>query len=170
MAGSRRLNLTAWLGMGPAFVALSSDEKKMIGDMYTTWPWFNALVDVVDMVLAKSEEAGISANYDEQLVATLDRPDVEELLGLGASLRQELGVIQQEILRLRGYSVPQQENDILTRGLQVRNPYVDSLNVLQVEVLKRLRAGDTDPEERALLEDALAISINGIANGQKNTG
>jgi phosphoenolpyruvate carboxylase len=169
-----RLNLTAWLGMGPAFASVSSPEKKaMLSEMYRTWPWFNALIDVVDMVLAKSEP-GISENYDTQLVATLDhRPDVKELLALGSSLRQELGETRKEILALRGYEYSQQDNDILLRGLKVRNPYVDPLNVLQAEVLKRLRSVSdpvTDPDERAFLEDALAITINGIANGQKNTG
>ena len=53
---------------------------------------------------------------------------------------------------------------------QVRNPYVDPLNVLQAEVLRRLREGGHTTEERILLTDALAICINGIANGQKNTG
>ena len=55
--------------------------------------------------------------------------------------------------------------------LQVRNPYVDPLSVLQAEVLRRLRTDDFESQdEQALLQDALVITINGIANGQKNSG
>ena len=67
--------------------------------------------------------------------------------------------------------VPQQENLLLQRSLRVRNPYVDPLNVLQAEVLRRLREESYDSSsEQQLLQDALTITINGIANGQKNTG
>jgi phosphoenolpyruvate carboxylase len=165
-----RLNLTAWLGMGPALSTLTPTDAATLKDMYATFPWFAALVDVVDMVMAKSE-AQVAANYDKQLVATLDRPDVGALLELGASLRAELDTTKQALLALRGFQVPQEQNDILRRGLAVRNPYVDPLNVLQAEVLRRLRRNEFGTtEERYLLEDALVITINGIANGQKNTG
>lgn len=171
-----RLNLTAWLGMGPAFAGLGEADRATLQHMYETWPWFTALVDVVDMVLAKTESE-IAANYDAQLVATLERGDatadfeVAELVALGERLRDELATTERELLALRGYDYPQQENDILQRGLKVRNPYVDPLNVLQAEVLRRLREENfSSPEERKQLTDALAICINGIANGQKNTG
>jgi phosphoenolpyruvate carboxylase len=165
-----RLNLTAWLGMGPALSSLSDKDTATLKDMYATFPWFAALVDVVDMVMAKSETQ-VAENYDAQLVATLDRPDTGDLLNLGASLRAELDTTKKALLNLRGFEVPQEHNDILLRGLKVRNPYVDPLNVLQAEVLRRLRRNEYDgAEERQLLEDALVITINGIANGQKNTG
>jgi phosphoenolpyruvate carboxylase len=156
--------------MGPALASLNSADRATLSEMYSKWPWFTAFVDVVDMVMAKSEPL-IAENYDRQLVGSLDRPDKEELLALGARLRDELSTTKTELLKLRGYDRPQQENDILLRGLKVRNPYVDPLNVLQAETLKRLRTEQyADAAEKALLEDALAITINGIANGQKNTG
>ena len=138
-------------------------------------------VDVVDMTMAKTESE-IAANYDQQLVASLahTRDDVDELLSIGQELRDDLANTKEELLDLQGYSTHQQNNDILQRGLRVRNPYVDPLNIIQAEVLKRLRRnegafgdegkGDLSQQETALLTDALAISINGIANGQKNTG
>lgn len=165
-----RLNLTAWLGMGPALENLAPRDAATLKDMYASFPWFAALVDVVDMVMAKSE-AVVAQNYDAQLVATLDRADVGTLLALGATLRAELETTKHALLALRGFQVPQEHNDMLLRGLAVRNPYVDPLNVLQAEVLRRLRQGEfRGTEERQLLEDALVITINGIANGQKNTG
>ena len=138
--------------------------------MYTMLPWFTALIDVVDMAISKCEPT-IAANYDAQLVKNLDHPDVHKLVALGDRLRKEFALTKKHLLELRGYNVPQEENDILLRGLRVRNPYVDPLNVLQAEVLRRLRTGEyVSSDERAELEDALIVTINGIANGQKNTG
>lgn len=171
-----RLNLTAWLGIGTAFDSLGPLERKTLQDMYSHWPWFTALVDVVDMVLAKTE-SDIAENYDRQLVETLEKGestagfDANELLHLGKTLRNELAVTERELLSLRGYSTPQEENATLQSALLVRNPYVDPLNVFQAEVLRRLRENKyKDESEKAVLEDSLVICINGIANGQKNTG
>ena len=173
-----RLNLTAWLGIGPALNGLDDEQRATLKDMYETLPWFTAVVDVVDRVLAMSEP-DIAANYDKQLVKELS--DIfagsehvttkEEMLELGEHLRDQLETTRQELLALRGYTQCQEENDILQRGLKVRNPYVDPLNVLQAEVLNRLREEQyADEAEMTLLQDALVITITGIANGQKNSG
>jgi phosphoenolpyruvate carboxylase len=185
-----RLHLTAWLGIGQALELAKGEQEgtATLESMYKNWPWFTALIDVVDMIMAKSE-AEIAKNYDDQLVATLkgeggggeeeEEEEVESLMALGEELRGDLEATKQSLLSLRNYTRPQQHNDILQRGLAVRNPYVDPLNILQAEVLKRLRrsksAEEGSPskltaEEHALLADALAVTINGIANGQKNTG
>ena len=97
--------------------------------------------------------------------------DGAALVSLGQTLRGELQGTMDQLLELRGYSQPQQDNLLLHRALRVRNPYVDPLNVLQAETLRRLRFEEFSSEaEQALLEDALTITINGIANGQKNSG
>eukprot|EP00501_MAST-03F_sp_TOSAG23-6_P002688 GSMAST32.ASY1.ANO1.2836.1 assembled CDS len=146
-----RLNLTAWLGIGTAFESLGPLERKTLQDMYSHWPWFTALVDVVDMVLAKTE-SDIAENYDRQLVETLEKG--ESTAGFDADELLHLAVTERELL-----------------ALLVRNPYVDPLNVFQAEVLRRLRENKyKDESEKAVLEDSLVICINGIANGQKNTG
>lgn len=62
-----RLNLTAWLGIGPALSGLDSSQRETLRDMYENLPWFTAVVDVVDRVIAMSEP-DIAANYDKQLV------------------------------------------------------------------------------------------------------
>ena len=164
-----RLNLTAWLGVGQALGALAAPaDEAALRAMYRGWPWFTALIDVVDMVLAKTEER-VAANYDRRLV-----PAGGAEAALGARLRGELRNAKAGILSLRGYERHQEENAMLLRGLKVRNPYVDPLNVIQAEALRRLREAHggavLENEEQAQLEDALAITINGIANGQKNTG
>ena len=166
-----RLNLTAWLGIGTALTDLDDEQRETLRDMYENLPWFTAVVDVVDRVLAMSEP-DIAANYDRQLV-TEQAGDVthEDMLELGRKLRGELETTRQELLALRGYEKCQEENLLLLRALRVRNPYVDPLNVFQVEVLRRLRNEEYDGEtEKAELTDALVITINGIANGQKNSG
>ena len=89
--------------------------------MYTMLPWFTALIDVVDMAISKCEPT-IAANYDAQLVKNLDHPDVHKLVALGDRLRKEFALTKKHLLELRGYNVPQEENDILLRGLRVRNP------------------------------------------------
>jgi len=169
-----RLNLTAWLGMGPALEQLTSDDRAVLQDMYENWRWFAALVDLVDMVLAKTEPT-IAENYDAQLISTLDiQKDTnrDDLLAIGSRLRRELEFTRKEILALRGYDRHQEKNPILQRNLHVRNPYVDPLNILQAETLRRLRhpTEAQSPSDRRVLQDALSITINGIANGQKNTG
>ena len=135
-----RLHLTAWLGIGQALELAKGGQEgnSTLESMYKNWPWFTALIDVVDMIMAKSETK-IAKNYDDQLVATLTGEDVESLVALGEELRGDLEATKQSLLSLRDYTRPQQHNDILQRGLAVRNPYVDPLNILQAEVLKRLR-------------------------------
>eukprot|EP00941_MAST-03F_sp_MAST-3F-sp1_P003256 g3256.t1 len=168
-----RLNLTAWLGVGDALSAVNSSTEKeshVVKEMMKKWPWFTALIDVIDMVLSKTESE-IAENYDAQLLPKSRDEESEKMKRLGKHLRNELSMTQERILSLRNYDYHQQENETLQQGLKVRNPYVDPLNVLQADVLRRLRSEDfQDEEEKRLLEDSLAICINGIANGQKNTG
>ncbi len=75
------------------------------------------------------------------------------------------------LLRVTGNESLQAQNKVLLSSLAVRNPYVDPLNVIQAELLKRLRSDVGMPEaERRVLEDALLITISGVANGMRNSG
>jgi phosphoenolpyruvate carboxylase len=77
------------------------------------------------------------------------------------------------VLKVSGNSQLQQENNMLLRSLTVRNPYVDPLNVIQAELLRRLRqdsAQTLSASDQQKLQDALLITINGIANGMRNSG
>lgn len=96
-------------------------------EMYQDWPWFATLIDLLEMILVKSEER-IAANYDKQLVT-----DAESLV-LGAELRQNLARTETAVLAVSGNARLQASNPVLLRSLSVRNPYVDSLNVLQVSI------------------------------------
>ena len=115
------------------------------------------------MILAKSESR-IAMNYDKQLVTD------KESLVLGEELRKSMDVSVQAVLSVSGNPELQSENLVLRRSMAVRNPYIDPLNVIQAELLKRSRAGGATEAEDRLLRDALLITINGVAAGMRNSG
>ena len=158
-----RFNLPTWLGVGEALgQTLKSDKAPLLREMYKSWDSFRTMVDLVEMVLAKSEPA-IAKHYEDMLV---DDPKAKEL---GAEVRAVHLATEQAILDLTEHSKLGENNAILQRALKVRNPYVDCLNVLQAETLKRIRQYD-DGQEDSVLKDALMTTITGVANGMGNTG
>jgi phosphoenolpyruvate carboxylase len=159
-----RLNLPTWLGIGEAFMAEMHRNPHTLKDMCAQWPWFQTLVDLVEMILVKSD-LKIAENYDSQLVRD------PESIALGKELRQKMALTIKSVLEVSGNSKLQVNNSVLLRSLNVRNPYIDPLNVIQVEILRRLRTDEhLSEEDRGILQDALLITINGIANGMKNSG
>lgn len=130
--------------------------------MYKEWGSFRTTVDLVEMVLAKSEPS-IARHYDEVLVKDAKAQE------LGEEVRSIHSATEEAVLDLADHTTLSEDNPLLRRSLQVRNPYVDCLNVLQAETLKRLRANE-DAEEADVLKDALLTTITGIANGMGNTG
>jgi phosphoenolpyruvate carboxylase len=161
-----RLNLPTWLGVGEAFSSELSQNPTAIKTMAAEWPWFRTLVDLLEMILVKSE-LKIAENYDAQLVTE------PESVMLGKELRQKMQDTVSAVLEVSGNERLQQNNRVLLRSLSVRNPYVDPLNVIQAELLRRLRLDGENAlsaSEREKLKDALLITINGIANGMRNSG
>uniref|UniRef100_A0A7S2LJW1 Phosphoenolpyruvate carboxylase n=1 Tax=Leptocylindrus danicus TaxID=163516 RepID=A0A7S2LJW1_9STRA len=162
-----RLNLPTWLGVGQAVnEMLDSEDAEAFRNMYNEWGSFRTTIDLVEMVLAKSEPV-IAKHYDDLLVTD----DLAKELGL--EIRQIHHDTEQAVLRLANHTELGEDNALLCRVLKVRNPYVDCLNVLQAETLKRLRAvpeGEGDSERKKVLNDALLTTITGIANGMGNTG
>jgi phosphoenolpyruvate carboxylase len=155
-----RLMLPAWLGAAAAFEASEREGAfDELTAMYRGWPFFHATVDLIEMVLAKTSPA-IHAQYDERLVP-------EPLAPLGAQLREELEQTTEAVRRLTGHERLLEHNRVLRRSIDVRNPYVDPINLVQAELLGRLRTADgSDPR----LVDALLVTVNGIAAGMRNTG
>ena len=162
-----RLNLPAWLGVGVAVEAEQKDPAREanLTEMYNSWPWFQTLVDLLEMILAKSDSR-IAANYDHVLVTD------EASLALGQELRRRMGVSEKAVLTISRNANLQDANKVLIRSLQVRNPYIDPLNIIQAELLKRARKSPEtmSDEDRQELSDALLITINGVANGMRNSG
>ena len=153
-----RLLLGAWLGLDAALgAAVARGEGDRLRAMYREWPFFRSVIDLMEMVLAKAEP-GIAAESDRRLVDPALQP-------LGAGLRTRLGTATQAVLDVTGHAHLIESNPVLRRSIDVRNPYVDPINLLQVELLRRVRSGADDD-----VREALQVTINGIAAGMRNTG
>ena len=132
--------------------------------MYREWPFFRSTIDLMEMALAKAD-AAVAAHYDRHLVA----PEHHDL---GRALRDRLSRAIAAVLQITGHSRLLEENPVLRRSIDVRNPYVDPINILQVELLRRLReapTGGADEAEVEQLRRALLVTINGVAAGMRNT-
>jgi phosphoenolpyruvate carboxylase len=145
-----RVLLPAWFGAGTAFASV---DGGVLSDLYRRLPFFRALIDNLEMTLAKSS-LSIARGY---LPLVDDRAPFEEIEAERASaVEGVLAAIGEERLLER--------QPVLRRSIVLRNPYVDPMNALQVELLRRHRAGD----ETARLP--LMRSIAGIAAALRNTG
>jgi phosphoenolpyruvate carboxylase len=154
-----RLLLASWLGIEEALErAFARGDGDALRAMYTEWLHFRSVIDLMEMVLAKADEQ-IAHEYERRLVP-------ETLHPLGTELRERLVRARTAILAVTGHHELLEENPVLRRSISVRNPYVDPINLLQVELLRRLRQGDDDPR----LSHALMVTVNGIAAGMRNTG
>jgi phosphoenolpyruvate carboxylase len=159
-----RCNLPTWLGVGEAFDhVLRSDDAPLLREMYDKFDSFRTMVDLVEMVLSKSEPS-IARHYEDVLVAA---PEAKEL---GMEVRELMEQTEGSILDLTGHDRLGGNNAILMRALAVRNPYVDCLNILQAETLRRYREHDEEGGQSKDLKDALMTTITGISNGMGNTG
>jgi phosphoenolpyruvate carboxylase len=154
-----RLLLGSWLGLDEALAgALARGEEALLRDLYGDWIHFRSTLGLMEMVLAKAD-AGIAAAYDKQLVPANLQP-------LGEELRARLARAMTLLLRVTGHTVLLEDNPVLRRSIEVRNPYVDLINLLQIELLHRMRSGDDSPR----LREAFVVTVNGIAAGMRNTG
>src|SRR5687767_1143558 len=149
-----RLMLPSWLGIE---AALSDDSDGMLREMYSRWAFFASTIDLVEMTLAKAD-ARIAARYD--------RLAPEDLRPLGLDMRSRLARAIDAVRAVTGHDVLLEANPVLRRSIDVRNPYVDPINLVQVELLRRLREPNPDPA----LFDAFVVTVNGIAAGMRNTG
>lgn len=154
-----RLLLPSWLGIGKG---LSACTDEVYQDMAQNWPFFRSTLDLISMVLAKALP-DIAEYYESRLVS-------EELHFLGAELRERYSLAVEAIKNVTRRTELLSHNPILARSISVRNPYVDPINLLQVELLYRYREASTAGEDVQQLGDALKMTINGIAHGMRNTG
>ncbi|MEX5539355.1 phosphoenolpyruvate carboxylase [Pseudomonas poae] len=156
-----RLMLPAWLGWEDALSkALARGEGDLLGQMREQWPFFRTRIDMLEMVLAKAD-ADIARLYDERLV----QPD---LLPLGEHLRDLLSQACAVVLGLTGQSQLLAHSPDTLEFIRLRNTYLDPLHLLQAELLARSRAQEAAQDSP--LEQALLVSVAGIAAGLRNTG
>ena len=157
-----RLILPGWLGFEEIIEhALREGSLKRIQEMYAGWPFFRTTVDLVEMVLAKADE-GIARRYDERLAP-------EDLKSLGADLLSRLKRARESLSEITGHRGLLEGNAVLRRSIELRNPYVDPINLIQIEMLHRLRASAPAEPDHRLLE-ILLVTFNGVAAGMRNTG
>lgn len=164
--GQCRLTLPGWYGFGAAvdeFLQQEGEDPKrqlaLLQKMYRQWPFFRTLLSNMDMVMAKSDLA-LASLYSELVADTRLRKRIfSHIEAEWLRTADALARITGEKDRLAG-------NPALARSMRHRFPYIDPLHHLQVELVRRWRAGQTD--ER--LKNGIHISINGIAAGLRNTG
>lgn len=154
-----RLLLASWLGVGVALEqAFAEGHGEELRAMYAGWPFFRSTLSLIEMVVAKASPE-IAALYDAALVPEPLRP-------IGVALREDLARTRRAVLVVTGHAELLEDNPVLRRSIDVRNPYVDPINLVQAELLRRLREPDADP---ALFE-AFLSTVNGVAAGMRNTG
>jgi len=153
-----RAILPAWYGVGSALerVGQSASARLQLLEMGQRWPFFRTVLDNVEMVIAKTDLV-IAGRYAE-----LARPELKK--SIWPAIVAEHKTTQHWIKRLTGSRKILERNPALARSIQLRNPYVDPLNLIQVELVRRKRAGDPDAARPLLL------TVNGIAAGMRNTG
>ncbi|MEX5689326.1 MULTISPECIES: phosphoenolpyruvate carboxylase [Pseudomonas] len=156
-----RLMLPAWLGWEAALSkALERGEGELLGQMREQWPFFRTRIDMLEMVLAKAD-SDIARSYDERLVEP-------NLLPLGAHLRDLLSQACAVVLGLTGQSQLLAHSPATLEFIRLRNTYLDPLHLLQAELLARSRQQEV--EQGSPVEQALLVSVAGIAAGLRNTG
>jgi phosphoenolpyruvate carboxylase len=157
-----RLNIPGWFGAGTAFerFAEQADGRALLGEMHAKWPFFRAMLNNMGMVLAKTD-LGIGARYAEQLVADEGLRDA-----VFERIRREHELATRWHAELTGSNDPLADNPALARSIRNRFPYLDPLHVLQVELLRRHRAGERDDA----VERGIQLTLNTIATGLRNSG
>ncbi|MBF7681957.1 phosphoenolpyruvate carboxylase [Acinetobacter sp. B5B] len=160
-----RLMLPAWLGTGAALDEVLDDNKKaQLDEMLEQWPYFKTLIDMLEMVLSKSD-AEVAQYYEMRLT---DNPNLHTL---GQELRQRLQDAIDTLLRLIGESELLSQNEVLDQAMRVRKTYLMPLHLLQAELMRRRRDYlNHHQAEHSPVDHALMVSITGIAAGLRNTG
>jgi phosphoenolpyruvate carboxylase len=156
-----RFNLPGWYGLG---AALSAHPAALNREMYEQWPFFRALLDNAEMSLLKAD-LGIAALYS-QLLSDQDR--AQQFFD---RIRAEYDRAVEAVLHATNHAHLMDSDPIIQRSIQLRNPYVDPLNYIQIDMLRRLRAlPDQTSSEAEALREVIVMTINGIASGLRNTG
>ncbi|MER6512555.1 phosphoenolpyruvate carboxylase [Nonomuraea sp. NPDC001636] len=152
-----RVNLPGWYGLGTGLAAVGSlDELRAA---YAEWPLFNAMLDNAEMSLAKTDRS-IAKRY----LALGGRDD------FARQVLEEYDRTRELVLRVTGHTRLLENRKVLSRAVQLRDPYVDALSHLQLRALRAMRTEDLSEQERERLSTLLLLSVNGVAAGLQNTG
>jgi phosphoenolpyruvate carboxylase len=155
-----RIVLPAWYGLGTALAAARAEAGVgLLQEMERDWPFFAGMISNAEMACAKAD-LGIARRYADLV------EDEELRRRIWCQIEAELELTTSELLRVTGGERLLDREPVLQRSIERRNPYVDPLSFVQMELLRRSRGGDCDEE----LARATFLAINGIAGGLRNTG
>jgi phosphoenolpyruvate carboxylase len=161
-----RVIIPSWYGVGSAFEGYcqqNANGLQLLQQMYTDWDFFRALVDNTQLDVAKAD-MGIAALY----AGLVD--DAAIRASFFRRIQDEHERAQRKICEVTGQSELLEHMPAIKHSIERRNPYVDPLNFIQVELLRDLRAMDPDAAHYQQTLNAVLTTINGIAAGMKTTG
>ncbi len=158
--------LPGWYGFGhavEAFVMQSGESGHnglmLLQEMYREWPFMQTLLSNMDMVLAKTD-MGIASRYAELVEDEALRQQIFK------RIQEERDKSQKWLFAITGHTELLQDNPTLARSIRNRTPYIDPLNHLQVELLRRYRSGEDSDE----VKRSIHLTINGVTAGLRNSG
>ena len=134
-------------------------DAELLRTMMAEFPLFIDLIRNVEMALAKAD-LGIAELYASLV------PDAGLRKRVFSKIEDRVGAYARAVLAVTGQRELLQNNQVLARSIRLRNPYVDPMSLIQVDLLRRKRAGEHTPE----VNRAIAGTINGISAGLRNTG
>ena len=152
-----RIMLPGWYGSGTALTSFG--DQALLKDMARAWPFLQVTLSNLEMVLAKSDMA-----VAERYAALV--PDADLRSRIFTAIRDEWRRARDAVLTLTGQNALLDRQPALARSIKLRLPYIEPLNHLQIELIRRYRGGDSDPRVR----DGILLTINGIAAGLRNSG
>jgi phosphoenolpyruvate carboxylase len=156
-----------WYGLGSAleqFAAGGEGKAELLQSMYQDWMFFKATIDNAQLTLLKADMK-IAGHYASLV------PDEPIRIRVFDAINAEYDRTKAAILRITGQNALLELEPVLSKSVQLRNPYIDPLNYIQVEMIRRLRAlPDKTTLEATSLREVIELTINGVSGGLKNTG
>ena len=155
--------LPGWFGFGAAVSSFGARRRpegaRLLARMWREWPFFRAMLSNLDMLLAKADLT-VAARYKE---LASGQPHADAIFG---RIRAEHEATVRALFAITGAGAFLEANPALARSIRNRFPYLDPLNHLQVELVKRYRAGEVDDK----VKRGIHLTINGLAAGLRNSG
>jgi len=152
--------LPSWLGAGSALqLAITEGKESLLKEMYHNWPFFNTRLGMLEMVYAKAD-TNIYQHYERRLVE-------QSMWYLGDILCQMLKKDIETVLKITDDDSLMADLPWIAESVALRNTYIEPLNLLQIELLERSRKNH---QGNSTVEQALMITISGIAAGMRNSG
>jgi phosphoenolpyruvate carboxylase len=161
-----RFNFPGWYGLGSALHSVlkkGPKARKLLRQMHAEWPFFQTLIDNAQLTMRKAD-MGIAALYAGLVEDTKLRA---RIFGI---LTAEFERTEQAILVITGQKQLLSGEPVLLKSVQLRNPYIDPLNYIQVDMIRRLRDGKLSKADDEATRAVVELTINGISGGLKNTG